>query len=79
MIELTFRSGRTLAYRRTDMVDVLRADNSRCRQFVHELSPGALIVGLGLIVLMDCNGERQALPERDVASLPVRRVEMVQL
>lgn len=77
MIELTFRSGRTLAYRRTDMVDVLRADNSHCRQPVLELSPGVLIVGLGMIVWMTTDGERRGLPERDVTSLPVRRVEAV--
>lgn len=76
MIELTFRSGRTIAYRRTDEVLILNRNDTTERRRVSDLSPGVLVVGLGLVLWITRDGERTGLPPRDVSSLPVRRMEV---
>ena len=52
MITLTFRSGECLSFRRNHTLPILQRDNSIIMQRVYELSPGVIVRGKGIVILM---------------------------
>lgn len=75
MVTLTFRSGRSLPFKRTDQLDVLNADNTTTRIRATDIAPGAIVVGLGMVLLYERDGQISALPQL-TDNRPVRRMSV---
>ena len=65
MITLTFRSGESLSLRRDHTLPILQRDNSIIMQCVHELSPGAIVRGRGIVILMEFHKTLAEADEED--------------
>ena len=53
MVTLTFKSGESLSLHRDHTLPILQRDNSIIMQRVYELSPGVIVRGKGIVILME--------------------------
>ena len=75
MVPLPFRSGESFSLRRDHTLPILQRNNSTIMQRVCELSPGAIVRGKGIVILMEFgDDEPQILARRNTASLAANGV-----